>query len=93
MNDWNKPANGHANGNGHHRKELPESAIDLARELEKVGAERDSAMAAILALREAFCLQNGYQTPTQQRVLRDVEGLLESRGLIKVKRSEWTNRG
>ena len=86
-------ANGHNGSNGHARKRSPsQEVIDLARQLEKAGAERDAALAAVLALREAFCISGGYMTPTQQRVSRDIDALLEERGLLKSKRTEWTNR-
>ncbi len=87
------PTNGHANGNGHKiERAEPHELIDLKHQLEKVNAERDVALAAVLALREAFCVDGGFMTMTQQRVLGDVNALLESRGLLKSKRTQWTNR-
>lgn len=85
--------NGNNGSNGHARKRTAsQEVIDLSRALETKSAERDAALAAVLALREAFCLSGGYMTPTQQRVLRDVETMLEERGLLKRKHQSWTNR-
>jgi hypothetical protein len=77
--------NGHPpNGTNGHRKKTPaQEVIDLAHQLDKAHAERDSALAACLALREAFCSSGGYMTPVQQIVLRDIESMLVDRGLLK----------
>jgi hypothetical protein len=83
--------NGH---NGHERKRTAsQEVIDLARQLETMAGQRDRALAAVLALRESIRQTGGYTSPVQQRVMRDVDAMLEEAGLLKSERAQWTNRG